>query len=124
MPSADDIQRDIKRMMVSRMTRACGYLADRIKENLSVPAPRVKTRYGYRATTRATPGAFPRKLSGELRRATAYIVTETNDAVVGRVGNSKIYARPLELKMGHAFVSRTFREEQDNIMKILATGRL
>lgn len=93
---------------------------NRLKEVLSVPAPRALIKAGkqykvnfttrkgksvsftatasqnfYRATTPATKGAPPRKLSGRLRAAQQVDFNET--ANVARVGSNVEYARDLEL---------------------------
>lgn len=56
---------------------AAVFLAARVKEEVSVPAPRKRVKGGagnirYVATARAIPGAPPRKLSGRLRQTVTY----------------------------------------------------
>jgi phage gpG-like protein len=83
------------------------FLANRVKEIVSVPAPRriaiagkrakwvpPGTRY-YVATTPAIAGAPPRKLSGQLRRSITWEYRE--DIQTARVGTNIVYGRRLEL---------------------------
>jgi len=75
------VMADIKKS-ASRGTEAAAiFLVNALKKTLSIPAPRIAVvgvrgvrkgiRY-YRATTRATPGAPPRKLSGDMRGSITY----------------------------------------------------
>lgn len=103
---------------------AAYYYAARVKENLSVAAPRktVTSRKGvryYRATVPASPGAFPRKLSGRLR--TSIAVSFDPSTGVGRVGTNVVYARRLEFE-GHSFLLATLKAEMANIQRIV-TGQ-
>lgn len=66
---------------------ACRFLVARIKETLNVPAPKVKVGLGYRATTRATVGAPPRKLSGRMQKGV------THKMLSGIVGLIGVHAR-------------------------------
>lgn len=65
------------------------FLEGRVKEALSVPAPRrlVRPKFGgmpyYVATTRAIPGAPPRKLSGRLRSSLTSAMVSSSEAVIG-----------------------------------------
>jgi hypothetical protein len=99
-----------------QVTRAAGrgvqaasrFLAGRIKEALSVPAPRRAVRASplpgqkrggilyYRATTPAIPGAPPRKLSGRLRTSVVATTLSPTAAAVGanaRANPSRAYPR-------------------------------
>ncbi len=103
-----------------RLARAAAFLAGEVKKVLSVPAPRVKvtSKKGsvyYRATTKATPGAPPRKLSGRLRASVAW---DMPDAETARVGASAIYARRLEYE-GHPWLYKTFQAQWTRIEAIL-----
>lgn len=64
------------------------FLTSRVKETLSVPAPRqrVQTSTGaiyYRATVPAVPGMPPRKLSGRLRTSVTSERVSERTAIVG-----------------------------------------
>ena len=92
------IAAQLKRAAGKGLEAAIRFLAARIKETLNVPAPRAAIRgpaagkklgpiIGYRATTRAIPGAPPRKVTGRLQQSTTHkMLTPT----IGIVGN---YAR-------------------------------
>lgn len=119
--NADRILREVKAKARLGLKAATIFLSARVKEILSVPAPRklVKPRFGvpyYRATSPASPGAPPRKLSGELRRSIAWEMRQ-NDTV-GRVGTNLVYARRLE-EQGHTFLTRAVQLYQDEIKTIM-----
>lgn len=62
------IKEQVEKAQGKGLNAARIFLQARIKEELSVPAPRKRMPDGtYRATTRAIPGAPPRKLSGRAR---------------------------------------------------------
>ncbi len=101
------------------------FLTSRIKELISVPAPRVRVlgKRGkaagilyYRATTPATPGAPPRKLSGDLRqRVTVEMGTDGLSAIVGA---NVPYARRHEFG-GHAFLRPSLERWQGELAAII-----
>lgn len=119
--NAAKVAAEVKRRAGQGLKAATIFLSSRIKEILSVPAPRVlvKPKFGapyYRATTPATPGAPPRKLSGQLRRSIAW---ETRQAdTVGRVGTNMVYARRLEAQ-GHRFLTLAVEMYQNDIKAIM-----
>jgi hypothetical protein len=95
MTNAERLAR-LKKKIDDQVTRSVGkglnagriFLTSRIKETLSVPAPRIRiqTPAGevyYKATTPATPGAPPRKLSGRLRTSVTSKMLGTFTAVIG-----------------------------------------
>lgn len=109
----DKVLAEVERRLNRGLTAGANVLLNRIKEKLSVPAPRVlvTSKKGipyYRATTRATPGAPPRKLSGRLRASGSYEVdiAERNTRIVFNT----IYAIPLDTHMNHPYLSSTLPE--------------
>lgn len=91
----------LARRLADQVQRAAGkgldaarvFLTSRVKETLSVPAPRVrvKTTTGdvyYRATVPATPKAPPRKLSGRLRTSVTSERLSERLAIVGAKARS------------------------------------
>jgi hypothetical protein len=92
------------------------FLTARIKEELSVPAPRrrVISRKGvtyYVATTPAIPNAPPRKLSGTLRmRVYSKMLSKTRALIAAPT----VYSRRLELdkKHPHKFFEPVFRRHR------------
>lgn len=102
------------------------FLAARTRETLSVPAPRKAIRaamvgrkkgaiLGYRAATRATPGAPPRKLSGRLRGS---VSSRMINKYRGEVGVSVKYGRFLE-KKDHKFLQPTYEKHKADIRRIV-----
>ena len=77
------IQSQLERSIGKGLNAARIFLTARIKEEVSVPAPKKRSRDALgnvkiRATTRAIPGAPPRKLTGRLRMSvTSRMVTPT-----------------------------------------------
>lgn len=119
--NAAKVAAEVKRRAGQGLKAATIFLSSRIKEILSVPAPRVlvKPKFGapyYRATTPATPGAPPRKLSGQLRRSIAWEMRQ-NDTV-GRVGTNMIYGRRLEVQ-GHRYLTLAVDMYQNEIKAIM-----
>lgn len=114
-------KRDLERSIGKGLRAAAIYLKNRVKEAISVPAPRVRfvardgTAY-YRATTPATPGAPPRKLSGRLRASIEYEMDE--DKLTARVGTSVVYGRVHEEGV-HQFLMPTLVKEQSALMAII-----
>ena len=118
--NAAKVAAEVKRRAGQGLKAATIFLPSRIKEILSVPAPRVlvKPKFGapyYRATTPATPGAPPRKLSGQLRRSIAWEMRQAD--TVGRVGTNMVYARRLEAQ-GHRFQTLAVEMYQNDIKTI------
>lgn len=108
----------------SKGTQAAAvFLVARIKETLSVPAPRKRvTSFAgvvyYKATTKATPGAPPRKVSGRLRSSITYAIISPKEAWVG---TNVHYAKPLERK-GHKFLGPTYDKYRTELNKIIGSG--
>ncbi len=102
------------------------FLAARTRETLSVPAPRKAIRaaavgrkkgaiLGYRAATRATPGAPPRKLSGRLRASTT---ARMINRFKGEVGVSAFYGKFLE-RRDHKFLWPTYEKHKADVRRIV-----
>jgi phage gpG-like protein len=105
--NAAKIAAEAERLAGRGIRAAAIFLTSRVKEIVSVPAPRriaiagkrarwvpPGTRY-YVATTPAIAGAPPRKLSGQLRRTITWEYRE--DIKTARVGTNIVYGRRLEL---------------------------
>lgn len=91
----------LQKSLVRGLKKGCIHMTNETKKLISVPAPRrrVVARDGsiyWRATTPATPGAPPRKLSGNLRRSVTYTVDENE--FIGRIGTNVNYGRFLEYR--------------------------
>lgn len=119
--NAAKIAAEVKRRATQGLKAATIFLSARVREILSVPAPRllVKPKFGapyYRATTPALPGAPPRKLSGQLRRSIAWEM-RANDTV-GRVGTNMVYGRRLE-EMGHRYLTLAVEQYGAEIKTII-----
>ena len=111
--SIDKIIKDIESALKRGLTKGCIHMTNETKKLISVPAPRRRAvaRDGsiyWRATTRATPGAPPRKLSGNLRRSVTYVVDDKE--FVGRIGTNINYGRFLEYR-DHPWLRVILRRE-------------
>lgn len=121
-----EIETEVERLVGRGLTAAAIHLSTRVKEIVSVPAPRVRVisgrrsrnpgQVGYRAATPATPGAPPRKLTGRLRASIAYEVSPGGR--VARVGTNVIYARSL-IHHGHDFLRSVLVDESPRLARII-----
>lgn len=121
----EQVMQEIRRLEGRRIKAAAAHGTRRVKELLSVPAPRktvtaksgryAGTRY-YRATTPAVDGAPPRKLSGRLRASVTYEISP--DGLTARIGSNVIYARRHEFGR-HPFLRRALEEARSEIEAIL-----
>lgn len=125
----DQIERKVEQLAGRGLAAGASYLAQRLKEKISVPAPRRRVIAGprskarvpgtpyYVATVRATPGAPPRKLSGNLRNR---VMFRQRDVLAWQVGVFNIvYGRPLEVWMNHPYIWPTLQEELGNLDRII-----
>lgn len=102
------IEADLERAVSKQgIEPAAVFLENRAKEITSVPAPRkrVVSRRGvsyYRALTKATPGAPPRKLSG---RGRASITHEMVNPLLARVGTNAVHMAAHERGGLHKWLS-------------------
>lgn len=90
------IMAECERRVLRGLTAGAITLTGFVKETLSVPAPRrrAQSRNGtiyYRATTPATKGAPPRKLSGRLRASIGYQILPQQ--FIAKVGTNVVYGR-------------------------------
>lgn len=120
--SLDQIAREVERVAGRGLLAAGTYLMGRLKEKVSVPAPRRKayrrdgSGWYWVATTRATPGAPPRKLSGRMRAAIMVRQPSANRVQIG-VFNLPYPGRH-ERGM-HKWLMPTLREELPNLDRII-----
>jgi hypothetical protein len=124
----DQIAREVERTAGRGLLAAGSFLSSRIKEKISVPAPRRRVVAGpsstvrppgtpyYVATTPATPGAPPRKLSGVLRSRVMVKQPAPNIVQVGVFNLA--YARRLEVT-GHPYLIPTLMENLGNLDRII-----
>lgn len=104
------IAQQLKRGAGKGVEAAVRFLAARVKETLSVPAPKVKLPDGgYRATTKAVAGAPPRMLSGRMRQGVTHKMLSP---ILGAVG---VHARAAPSKKHPAgFNYPKYHEENDH----------
>jgi phage gpG-like protein len=111
---------------VRGLTAAAVHLTKRLKEVLSSPAPRtrVTARSGalagsvyYRATSPATPGAPPRKLTGRLRASVSYLVDAAG--LRARVGTNVIDGAVHE-HGNHPWLLPTLAAERSALLQLVA----
>jgi len=154
-----DKARQLAEKIAKQVTRGAGkglnagrvFLAARIKEALSVPAPRRAVRgppapgkrlgpiIRYVATTPAMPGAPPRKLSGRLRTSVTSIMLNDLTAVVGTNASSEPSSKyPLGFQYpayheivgfggfkrsgGHPFIAPTAKKWKGTLAVIIGRG--
>lgn len=115
------IAQQVQRGSGKGLNAARVFLTARSKEAVSVPAPRKRVissagNIYYRATTKATKGAAPRKLSGKLRQSITSAMVGPTKAVLGANARSMptaryprgfAYPRHLELSGQHPFFAPT-----------------
>ena len=127
--NGDKVKKQIERAAGKGILAAAVFYESRLKEILSVPAPRrtVRGKRGksagtvyYRATTPAAAGAPPRKLSGELRRRQTHEVMDNGQRV--RVGSNVVYAGPLERRMNHRYMVPTLLAFRGALAAIIGQG--
>lgn len=123
--TGENLRAQIERAAGKGVQAAAIFLVARLKEVLSVPAPR-RIAWGrskgvfvrnYVATTKATPGDPPRKLSGKLRASINYVM-------VGSMGYRITfvkYAAALE-RRNHAFLNPTAKKFRTALLRIMAPG--
>jgi hypothetical protein len=123
-----EIEAEVQRLAGKGLEAAAIYLAGRLKEVLNVPAPRKLvtagpksrwvppgTRY-FVATTPATPGAPPRKLSGAMQQRTTYQKVSDNLFRVGTWG----LPYPATHEYGaHPWLMVTVQAELPNLARII-----
>lgn len=119
------------------------FLSQRVKETMSVPAPKRKTvgLFGqaiYRATTPATVGAPIRLLSGQARRKTSWKMVDEHTAMItcnARSLPTRSYPRgfpypkyheeanPAYRGSGkHQFIAPTVKKYRTQLLKIIGRG--
>lgn len=116
----------VQRIAGTGIERAAPFLEARIKEKVSVPAPRERRTTGprsrspgrvyYVATSPAQPGAPPRKLSGRMRSGVAHQIVEPKRKA--RVGGNVEYMRRHEMG-NHPFLVPTLLENMTRIAAII-----
>lgn len=114
------VEQKIRQMAGRGLQVATIHLSNRVRQAVSVPAPRRRSSTGrYVATSKASPGAPPRKLSGQLRRSIAWQMYKFN--TVGRVGTNVVYGRPLETWMNHSYLFYSLKKAQGELTTIMQT---
>lgn len=122
--SPQQLQDEIMRKAGKGVKSASYFVQARMKEILSVPAPRkrVTSKKGvvyYRATTPALLGAPPRKLSGRLRASIAVeFLTLEGVGEVGRIGTNVPYGRVHEEGF-HQWLVPVMRRYRAGIVQII-----
>lgn len=133
----EQIAAEYAKRLAEEVERAAGkgigaagiFLAARVKEEVSVPAPRRKyTPPGggvhWVATTPATAGAAPRKLSGRLRGSVHSQQVSRTEAVVSVDAKSdQGFGYPGHLEEhGHPFLAPTAEKHKDDLAKIVGSA--
>ena len=107
------------RERLGKGVRSAGkFMVDRLRTVVGVQAPRVRTiAGGWRATTRATPGAPPRRVSGIGQKSINYRVTEKN------VIFSAIWYMLYWENHGHPWMRKTIEKYSKEMMRIMTSTR-
>lgn len=124
------IRREVKANIGKGINAARFFLVARVKETVSVPAPRRRMPDGsYRATEPATPGAPVRKLSGRLRMGLSSVLVNENKFAVGSNARSPAgfrYPAYHEVKTPgkpgsgqHKYIAPTVKKYRNELAKIL-----
>ncbi len=122
----EQVQKECDRLVGRGIETMARMYANLVRQTLSIPAPRRRAVAGQRsrnpgtiyyvATTPATKGAPPRKLSGRLR---ASIAVDFNASInVARVGTNVIYGRVHE-EGDHAWLLPTLETNRMGLQQIL-----
>jgi hypothetical protein len=116
------LEASIMQRVDSALQAGANFLADKLVDILSVQAPVAVGPSGrVYATTFATPGAPPRRVTGDLQSSIVTMRPEPGHWFVGSVG--VYYAFPLEYVMNHAFVSVVLEENYTELERVI-TGAL
>lgn len=103
-----------------RVRVAVAFLQDRIVTNISVPVKKEVVNGRVVVTERSVPGEFPRADTTTLRKS---IFNDVDVPAIGHirgfVGTPVWYAWALEFKMMRSFLTRTFYEERNRLVKII-----
>lgn len=123
------VQAEAERLAGRGVHAAARLYGNLVRQTLSVPAPRRRVISGprsrhpgtiyYVATTPATPGAPPRKLSGRLRASIGVDFDAPNN--VARVGTNVKYGRVHELG-NHPWLVPTLRNNLAALEKVAGQG--
>ena len=116
------INAEVQKKLGKGIKPAAFFLQARVKECISVPAPRkiVLSAKGvkyYRATTPAIKGAPPRKLSGRLRASIAVEFNDPKNTTIARIGTNVIYGKRLEDE-GHKYLTLMLNKYKGEIRAI------
>lgn len=121
--TTDQIQAAVERLAGQGIAAAATHLQRRIKEVISIAPPDLKMvtsksgRRYWRTKIRATPGAPPRKISGNLRN---HVIARRVSDLHWQVGVfDVVYASPLEFTMNHPFLLKTAMAELPNLRRII-----
>jgi phage gpG-like protein len=117
------IAAEVEKKLGKGIKAASYFLQARVKECISIPAPRKIVLAGkgfkyYRATTRATPGAPPRKLSGRLRASIAVEFNNPQNTTIARIGTNVVYSAKLE-EQNHKYLTLMLNRYRNEIRAIV-----
>jgi len=116
----DQVSSKIKMTMRQRVTLATDMVLQEMIRNVSVPVVKVQgARGGIVVTERSSPGEYPRADTTQLMKTLFKVIKEDQDGVTGYIGTPLDYGVILETRMNRSFLTRTLRENQRTVKKIL-----
>ena len=120
--TAAEYEQKLRAVLAARLARAGGECVAELKKVLSAPAPtRASKKTGRRyATTPATPGAPPRKVTGFGRASVTMLIDPA--ALSCRVGTGVGYMKKHELdaKHPHPWLAKTLARMHARVRAVLA----
>ena len=118
----NEVKRNIKIGMTTRLRLAAQLLRDQVVRNISRPVRKYKgprsKRIQVDPDSRSKPGEFPKADTTRLMKDIFWELRGKDRAIVG---TSLDYGLILETRMNRSFLMRTLREMQPALRKILAT---
>lgn len=116
----EEVSDKIRMTLAKRVKVATELVKSKVISNISTPVTKgAGPRGGYVVIDRSKPGEFPRAETTQLMKTIFSDVVESPNKTVGYVGTPLDYGLILELRMRRQFLTRTLREEQDSVRRIL-----
>lgn len=114
--------RELREVAGNGLESGLNYLCRQVKKTLNTPAVYQRSSLGRFTSTPvpATPGAPPRRITGNLQRS--FKVKMSKAKMVGSIVSNLVYASPLETWMNHPYFAKTIKREQGKMSKAMERG--